>query len=190
MSNVCVVFQVMFKCYAAGPFFNPMQLAAMESIEQTIAKFTEFDVYKPRDGSSSARRLNNTIGAGKDPSATVRHAVFIDNITNIDDADLVVALVDDRDVGTVFEMGYACKAGIPVISFTAQGYGMNLMLAESVIAHCKGCDQLAAALELFLIQRVNGQVDVTAFDERFKRANLSEGVEADRSMSLYKQDSK
>lgn len=174
------------KCYAAGPFFNPLQLASMQEIEGVLEVFDGLDIFKPRDGAASARKLNVMIGAGKDPSADVRRAVFADNINNIDSADFVVALVDDRDVGTIFEMGYACRAGVPVISYTAKGYGMNLMLAESVLAHCKGAQQLHDAVALFLEQvRTTGIIDMSVFEQRFKRANLSEGVEADRNMELY-----
>jgi nucleoside deoxyribosyltransferase len=168
------------KIYCAGPFFNQQQLQTMQSIEAVLEKF-EVDVFKPRDGAASARKLNKDIGAGKDPSAETRRQVFLDNVNNIDDADLVVALIDDRDIGTIFEIGYACKANVPVITFTNQGYGMNLMLAESTLAHCKGLEQLDDAMRMFIIDAPKEQ-----FEECFKRANLSEGKEADKNMDLYK----
>ena len=102
-------------------------------------------------------------------------------VDNIDDANLVVALIDDRDIGTIFEIGYAFAMGVPVITFTNMDYGMNLMLAESVLAHCKGVEQLTEALDMI----DNGATD-EMFTERFKRANLSEGKEADKKMDLYK----
>ena len=90
----------------------------------------EVDVFKPRDGAASARKLNKDIGAGKDPSAETRRQVFLDNVNNIDDADLVVALIDDRDIGTIFEIGYACKANVPVITFTFIFFLLNLKLKK------------------------------------------------------------
>lgn len=171
------------KIYCAGPFFNPQQLAAMEGIEGVLEKF-DVELFKPRNGAASAKKLNKDIGAGKDPSPQTRRQVFLDNVNNIDDADLLIALIDDRDIGTIFEIGYACKAGVPIITFTNQNYGMNLMLAESTLAHCKGLEQLAEAAEMFLAGATQEQFEVT-----FKRANLAEGKEADKNMDLYKKGS-
>jgi len=174
------------KIYAAGPFFSPSQLATMESIEHVLESFDNVDVFKPRNGAASAKKLNKEIGAGKDPSADTRRQVFRDNVDNIDDADLIVACIDDRDIGTIFEIGYACKAGVPIITFTNMGYGMNLMLAESTLAHCKGVGQLNEAVGMFLAGFRNGNLDELKFETTFKRANLSEGKDADKNMDLYK----
>lgn len=176
------------KIYAAGPFFSPKQLATMEAIEAVIENFENVEVFKPRNGDASAKKLNKDIGAGKDPDQATRRQVFLDNVNNIDDADLMVALIDDRDIGTIFELGYACKAGVPCITFTNMNYGMNLMLAESVLAHCKGTGQLNEAVGMFLTQfrDGDGKVDEVQFEATFKRANLSEGKDADKNMDLYK----
>lgn len=171
------------KIYCAGPFFNPQQLATMESIEAVLERF-DVELFKPRNGAASAQKLNKDIGAGKDPSPQTRRQVFLDNVNNIDDADLLVALIDDRDIGTIFELGYACKAGVPVITFTNQSYGMNLMLAESTLAHCKGVEQLNLAAEMFIEGATAEQ-----FESIFKRANLAEGKDADKNMDLYKKGS-
>ena len=174
------------KVYAAGPFFSEQQLATMESIEGVLESFENVDVFKPRNGAASAKKLNKDIGAGKDPSRDTRRQVFRDNVENVDDADLIVALIDDRDIGTIFELGYACKAGVPIITFTNKGFGMNLMLAESTLAHCKGIGQLNEAIGMFLTQFRSGDLDEVQFESTFKRANLSEGKDADRDMDLYK----
>ena len=179
----------MVRVYAAGPFFSPQQLKTMEQIESVLESFKNVDVFKPRNGAASAKKLNKDIGAGKDPSANTRRQVFKDNVENIDAVDLVVALIDDRDIGTIFEVGYAYKANVPIITFTNQGFGMNLMLAESVLAHCKGVEQLKEAMDMFLtMYRENVSADVLEkqFELKFKRANLIEGKTADKIMDLYK----
>ena len=166
--------------YCAGPFFNELQLKTMEDIEAVLESFDDVTLFKPRNGKASAKKLNKEIGAGKDPSADTRRQVFEDNVDNIDEADLIVACIDDRDVGTIFEIGYACKAHVPIITYTNKGFGMNLMLAESTLVHCKGTEQLRSAISMF----VNGSTNED-FEQLFKRANLSEGKEADKQMSLY-----
>jgi len=64
--------------------------------------------------------------------------IFGDCIKAIDRADVVCALVDgpDADSGTSFEMGYAYKAGIPVIAIRtdfrqSQDRGVNIMLSQA-----------------------------------------------------------
>lgn len=168
------------RVYCAGPFFNSQQLETMVAIENVVDSFDETSIFRPRNGAASAKKLNKDIGAGKDPSAETRKQVFRDNVENIDDADLVVALIDDRDIGTIFEIGYAYAKGVPVMTFTDKGYGMNLMLAESVLAHCKGLGQLRHAMKMF----VDGATE-EQFESAFKRANLAEGKQADKDMDLY-----
>jgi nucleoside 2-deoxyribosyltransferase len=182
--------QPKIKVYAAGPFFNPTQLHSMELIEGVLAEFDQVTTYKPRDGAASAKKLNVDIGAGKDPSASTRRAVYEDNVNNISDAQLLVALIDDRDTGTVFEMGWAAARDIPIITFTLHDYGVNLMLAESVLAHTKGAEQLRQAVSLFVKSFISGCIASTKFDEQFKRSNLTEIVEADRKLNIYDPSSK
>ncbi len=175
----------MIKVYVAGPFFNQTQLDSMIAIESVLEKNSSeevpIDIFRPRDSTASAKKLNQDIGAGKDPSATTRHNVFMDNVNNIDDANLVVALIDGRDIGTIFEIGYAYGVNVPIITFTNLGFGMNLMLAESTLAHCKGLDQLDSAIKMFIRGAYADE-----FDSMFKRANLTETVDADKNIDLYK----
>ena len=177
----------MYVVYAAGGFFNEKQLRTMELVESVLSEFPQFRIFKPRDGASAAKKLNRDIGAGKDPSRDTRHQVFRDNVDNIDNAALVVAVTDDRDVGTIFEIGYAYKGNVPIITFTNEGYGQNLMLAESVLAHCKGPEQLREACALFIEQMTEtGMLGEDVFEERFKRANLTE-MSADKKLQIYKE---
>jgi nucleoside 2-deoxyribosyltransferase len=169
------------KIYVAGPFFNQQQLDTLTAVEAELEKHDNIELFRPRDSTASAKKLNKDIGAGKDPSQETRHNVFLDNVNNIDDADLVVAIIDGRDIGTIFEIGYAYGINVPIITYTNEGFGMNLMLAESTLAHCKGLDQLGKAIEGF----IGGWSDED-FEVNFKRANLSETVDADKKMDLYK----
>lgn len=181
-------FKQYLKVYAAGPFFKTEQLQSMQLIEQVLSEFECIETYKPRDGAASARKLNVDIGAGKDPSSETRRAVYEDNVNNIDDSNLLIALIDDRDIGTIFEMGYAACQDIPIITFTQHDYGMNLMLAECVLAHTKGIEQLRQAVTLFVEQTKYGyNVNRSIFDELFKRSNLTETSDADKTSPLYKQ---
>jgi len=159
------------RIYLAAPFFTPEQLSFVTDIEKLIID-AGYDLFSPRLG-GNALEMNEQIAAQKKwdndkrlrrtspkttgeprppkpspPSQELRRAVFNDNWMNIDDADLVVAVIDDRDVGTVWEMGYAFAKHVPIITTTRADYGMNLMLAECIIGHTKTLEELSAALSL------------------------------------------
>lgn len=92
--------------------------------------------------------MNSLIKEKKAPSQELRSRVFYDNWSNIDDADLVIAVIDNFDTGTMWEIGYAYKAHVPVVTTTANDYGCNLMLAESIIGHTKSTDAVKDVLEI------------------------------------------
>lgn len=144
--------------YLAGPFFNEEQVATIKKLE-TLIESLGFEVYSPsRDG----KKLNKDTD-----SPDLRAQVFDDNIKHLSTADIIVAVIDDRDTGTVWEMG--CRYGrwldryhtldrnatqkddarrdCPmIVTYTDHDYGVNLMLTESIACHCKG----VAELEVYL----------------------------------------
>jgi nucleoside 2-deoxyribosyltransferase len=135
------------KLYLAAPLFTPPQILLLEQIE-TLASSLGYSYFSPRQGSAS-KTIGASFKAGLKPSQEVLAQVFKDNVENIDDADLLIAVIDGRDAGTLWEMGYAYKSNVPILSFTDQGFGMNIMLSQCVIGHVKGIQQLDDALCLF-----------------------------------------
>lgn len=150
------------KIYLAAPFFNPEQIALVEKLEALLSGYG-VEVFSPRNG-ENALEMNALLSAHAaweaDPAILVdvvpeppmpdealRYRVFTDNVVNIDDADLVLAVIDDRDTGVVWEMGYAFARHVPVAQYTARGYGSNLMLAHSIVAHLKSTESLCQLLE-------------------------------------------
>lgn len=104
------------KIYVAGPSFNPKQVEVrlrMESILLNMASLLDYELYRPFvDGVKlKSEELN-------DPK--VCEKVFSDNMSHIDDCDIVVANLDTsgvKDQGTNVEIGYAMAKGIPVIAY-------------------------------------------------------------------------
>lgn len=116
----------MKKVYLASPFFNPEQIERIEYIEKLLEKIG-FEVYSPRKDCSY--KLTPT------SSNEEREAVFADNIRHIEHSDLVLAVTDGKDMGTIFEAGYAYGVDVPILYF-AETLGtnlFNLMLAESAL---------------------------------------------------------
>lgn len=159
------------RAYLAAPFFNPSQLAFVEEIEKLLDE-SGYTYFSPRLG-ENAQEMNARIAELKawerrrasilpgsladwekmnpkpqPPDDALRNKVFFDNYDNIDKADILVAVIDDFDVGVMWEVGYAYKAHVPILTTTARDYGCNLMLAQSIVGHTKSLAALADALAI------------------------------------------
>lgn len=86
--------------YLAGPFFTMGQLWLVEEALNAL-KHAGFNVFSPF----------HDVGIG-----SADDVVPLD-IEGIEKADAVLALCDGLDPGTLFEVGYAVKKGIPVVAF-------------------------------------------------------------------------
>lgn len=88
------------KVYLAGPFFNLAQLWLVEQARQNLSHFG-LDVFSPY----------HDVGYGSAAD------VVGPDLEGIRHADLVLALVDDLDSGTIYEVGYARALGKPVVVY-------------------------------------------------------------------------
>lgn len=160
------------KVYLAAPFFNEEQVALVEVLEALIID-SGWRMFSPRRGKyayemnellrQKARRkvvIDELVKQGVvtasaydelqqfDPPEDLRLKVFNDNWTNIDDADLVLAVIDNFDVGAMWEIGYAFARHVPIVTHTGRDYGCNLMLAHSIVGHTKS---IKAVTDVLLI---------------------------------------
>ena len=113
------------KVYLAGPFFNEEQEERINYLEDLLDKYN-FSIFSPRQASR--------IKPGCSQEDMIE--TFKGNTLNIDNADFVLAVLDDKDVGTVWETGYAYAKKIPVLYFNETrpaDKGPNLMLAMSTL---------------------------------------------------------
>lgn len=134
------------KCYLAAPFFNAEQLALVVNLEIAIEK-AGWSIFSPRKG-NAAIVMNAMLEEKREPSADLRQRVFFDNYSNIDEADLLLAVIDDFDVGVMWEVGYAFARHVPIVTHTGRDYGCNLMLAHSIIGHTKSLEAVYDVLEI------------------------------------------
>lgn len=126
----------MNKVYLAGPFFSDKQ---RERVSQVVAALKENktidsdNIYLPQDNQSKQYEQF---------SQQWQRAVYLADTRQVHRADVVVAILDykedegnEPDSGTMFEVGMAVEAHIPVIlvQFEA-GRVINLMLSESLTA--------------------------------------------------------
>lgn len=155
----------MKKVYIASPFFNEDQINHVKNME-VVLESRGYDVYSPmRDG------------VVLKPDATVheRLATYYENLRAMNEADFMVAILNDRDTGTTFEQGYfagkweaerlaaqsyANDNSIPedkfpllkqktprVITFATNGKPVNVMLLGGTMMHCGSWEELGTYLD-------------------------------------------
>lgn len=126
------------KVYIASPFFNEEQLERVEFIEKTLNSYN-FDYFSPRRDTY----------VKPDSTYAERQIAFRDNLRGIEDADFIIAVTDGKDVGTMFEAGYAFNECTPILYFaeTLGDKPFNLMLAMSAdVGICKSREELKTIL--------------------------------------------
>ena len=131
------------KVYLAAPFFTAEQLATVERLEEVLASLP-LEVYSPR-------RDGVLMNMSREEKKKSTKKIFDLNCHHISESDVVLAVIDDKDTGTVWELGYAsCRKHeylLPkIVTYTEKGYGLNVMIQECVDSHVRGIEQ---ARELF-----------------------------------------
>ena len=140
------------KIYLASGWFTTEQKQKMDKVRNFLLK-QEYQVFTP---------FYDGIVLEKDASQEERKKVFDIDIGMIRHVDLVVAIIDDFEPGTIFEMGYAkgyedawdliatirppIRAKILAYS-DVSGRGLNVMLAEACIGFANGLRELGEKLK-------------------------------------------
>lgn len=133
------------KVYLASPFFSDGQ---RERIEQVISLLKQNDtidsdqIFNPQEHQFESEPFG---------SFKWQDAVFASDMRQVHKADVVVAILDyqledgltEPDSGTVFEIGSAHEANIPVIMVQfGEKSQLNLMLARSYTAFFNGREDI------------------------------------------------
>lgn len=116
------------KVYIAAGWFDPFQMEALDYLEKVLFADEKFEVFSPR------KEVKLEGKEGKE----MQDYVFSENCKHVKDADLIISSTVSKDMGTLFETGYAYGVGTPVI-YTLfdkrfEKVNFNLMLAASGIA--------------------------------------------------------
>lgn len=138
------------KIYFASPWFTPEQ---EEREERLKAKLRElgFNVWSPKE----------SIVCPPNASEEMRKATFDGNCDNIKDCDIIFAVTDGKDMGTIWEAGYANGLNaaygpdVPkiLVVYYCETLGdgkFNLMLAQSgdiIITKFEDLDELPQLVE-------------------------------------------
>lgn len=118
----------MKKIYFASPFFNEEQVEREERLKKKLRDLG-YNVFSPKEN----------IFLSKDATDEEQEKAYSDNIKNIETCDILFGVTDGKDMGTIWECGYANginvnrKQKIKIVYYceTLNGGQFNLMLAKS-----------------------------------------------------------
>lgn len=126
------------KIYLAAPFFTQPQLEIVRKLE-ALLKDTTHQWYSPRSEGT-------LINMAPEERAASKEKIFRSNVDRLDWCDTILAVVDGRDAGTTWELGYAFAKSKRILTYTEEGYGLNVMIQQSVDAHLKGIERASQFL--------------------------------------------
>jgi len=130
----------MKKIYLASGWFNPTQAEELTRLEEICDSRAWIDLASPR------RIFVCPPNAPKE----TQDATFDGNLHHIKTADFLIVNTRDKDIGTIWEAGYAYANEVPIVYFCQglpQGAKFNLMLARSGVKVCTSFDQLENYLD-------------------------------------------
>lgn len=126
----------MYDVYLAGPFFNEHQIEVLAGIEDLMDSF-HMSYFSPR-----------WCGTIDDKSTDIeKRAIFHKDIESIQNSGYVFAITDGKDMGTLFECGFAYANNVPIVYIALDLEGpFNLMLAKSALRVVRSMDELKKML--------------------------------------------
>jgi len=130
----------MKKIYLASGWFNPAQAEELTRLEGICDSRDWIDLASPR------RIFVCPPNAPKE----TQDATFDGNLHHIKTADFLIVNTRDKDIGTIWEAGFAYANEVPIVYFCAglpAGAKFNLMLARSGIKVCTSFEELEDYLD-------------------------------------------
>jgi nucleoside 2-deoxyribosyltransferase len=138
------------RIYIAAPFFSTIQLDRVVWIEKILDDIG-ITYFSPR-----------SFGSLRDMSASEKEEasakIYLSNIENIIGCNTMLAVLDDKDTGTSFEMGFATahkmrlreeSLDYKIITISFLRKGLNVMLRECVDTHISGTGMFRHTMESF-----------------------------------------
>lgn len=127
------------KVYIAAPFFTVDQLLIVQKIEDVLDDIG-IEYFSPRSEGTlkemSPQERSERMGE-----------LFASNCSHMDWCTHAIAVIDDYDTGTVWEMGYLYATKKTIITYSAHYHGINVMLNESILAHCTDLESIVDAID-------------------------------------------
>lgn len=114
----------MSKVYIASPLFNDEQIARIIDVE-TLLAVNHIDYFSPRNAQYDS----------EDEGLNIHNAkmIFNNNVMEVSHCDTLIAILDDKDTGTAWEIGmaYALSKRIILVQFDKDRVSKtNIMLSN------------------------------------------------------------
>lgn len=144
------------KVYFASPWFNPEQAEREERVKGKLRELG-FNVWSPKD--------NSSLSPITDP--VIREKIFSANVENIKSCDILFAIADGKDMGTIWEAGFANGLN--------ETLKLNPLRDKIVIVYY--CESLGPNGQFNLMLAQSGDITVTKFEDLDKLPALIENGE-------------
>ena len=128
------------KIYLASGWFNPAQASELTRLEEICDSREWVDLASPR----------RIFVCPPDAPKETQDETFEGNLHHIKTADFLIVNTRDKDIGTIWEAGYAFANNVPIVYFCQglpEGAKFNLMLARSGEKVCTSFEQLEDYLD-------------------------------------------
>ena len=146
------------KVYLASGWFSPAAAEELTVLENIFDKRAWIDLASPR----------RIFVCPPDASEEVQSATFRGNLEHIATSDFLLVNTRDKDIGTIWEAGFAFAHQKPIVYFCAglpQGAKFNLMLARSGVKVCTSFEELEDYLNRC---HESGQLIVEPYDKEIE----------------------
>ena len=140
------------KVYFASPWFNPDQAEREDRVKNKLRSLG-LNVWSPKDNCVCSPIADEAM----------RKKVFSDNVENIMSCDIIFAVTDGKDMGTIWEAGFAC--GINAIC-------SQLSEPTRPIKIVYYCETLGPNGQFNLMLAQSGDIVVTKFEDLDKLPKL------------------
>jgi len=160
--------------YFVAGWFTPKASKLYDKLTEVLKEYPELEWFIPRD-----------LGINLMEKSPEERKLLINKVFALDTGMIlltaktdgfILAVIDDYDVGMVWECGFAFGIGLgklPIVTYTDKNYGLNVMLRQSAAAHIRGTDELRTFLHCY----INAGANTAALLEVAKNyQNLSEEV--------------
>ena len=136
-----------WKMYLASGWFSPAAAAELDQLEEYFGELEGVDMAAPRQ----------IFVCPPNAPKEVQDQTFEGNLDHIESADFVFVNTRDKDIGTIWEAGYAYALGKPIVYYCAglpPNAKFNLMLARSGVKVCTSLEELQEYIGRCLNDRV------------------------------------
>ena len=130
----------MSKVYLASGWFSPAAAEELTELENIFDKREWVDLASPR----------RIFVCPPDAPKETQDATFVGNLQHIVSADFLLVNTRDKDIGTIWEAGFAFAHKKPIVYFCQglpEGAKFNLMLARSGVKVCTSFEDLEDYLD-------------------------------------------